>query len=303
MNKGFFIVFSGFLLSLSAGLFLLEQSDSEGITAPSVTSGPSGSTLTKEPDGSVRNPKAVSSNPKSVKPKPARKNHQPIPGWFKRTKSKESHFADDSSFLPAGSILDLHLSGPILKRVEGLEGAERPRIGKLQAYDQRGFFFVSRAGKMLYVPVNVKKVSSPTAEPFVRFDSQEMMAFMSGQFGNKFRIIRSRFFVLAVSKKISKIKARDWGKKMDRFYQSLESYFRIRGIVLRKPKNVLVAMVFPSKKEMRRYADSVSDKVSNGFVAYYSSLTNRVALYDSPNIHLDKETIFHEATYYVQSFL
>lgn len=290
MNNNLLVLIFGFILSLLACLIYLDRLDQvvDGTVPATFNAGDFSKKASSKTDESSSRRSLIS-----------RKTDFPTlenAGDRHRVSEKTSR---KSSTLQAGTILELNLPQKVLDRVEGLEPAENPKIGKLQAYDSQGFFFVSQVGKMLYVPANVRKVAKPTKLPFVRYNSDRMLEFLQNKFGRNFQILRSRFFVLAVSKKISKKKARNWGRKMDRFYLSLESYFRIRNIPLRKPKNTLVALVFPSKKEMKQYANSVSDKVSNGFVAYYSSLTNRIALYDSPNIHLNQETIFHEAAHQI----
>jgi hypothetical protein len=79
-------------------------------------------------------------------------------------------------------------------------------------------------------------------------------------------------------------------------------YFSVRGFELDQPQFPLVAVVFPDREDFLRYIERSGDRITGSVVGYYSSRTNRVAMYEMPdddNAAWGEKalTIIHEATH------
>ncbi|MBA2113436.1 DUF1570 domain-containing protein [Bremerella alba] len=95
-----------------------------------------------------------------------------------------------------------------------------------------------------------------------------------------------------------------WASQFEKLFRSFHRYFAARGIHLQRNEFPLVAVVFPDFRSYQEYAAKDGMRVSPGLVGYYSSLTNRVALYDVTHGNHDNPawsdnmaTIIHEATH------
>ncbi|MHC2068769.1 DUF1570 domain-containing protein [Bremerella sp. T1] len=96
----------------------------------------------------------------------------------------------------------------------------------------------------------------------------------------------------------------EWADQFEKLFRSFHHYFTVRGIQPVKSEFPLVAVVFPDFRSYQLYAAKDGMRVSPGTVGYYSSRTNRVALYDVTHGHHDNPmwqenmaTIIHEATH------
>lgn len=96
----------------------------------------------------------------------------------------------------------------------------------------------------------------------------------------------------------------EWASQFEQLFRSFHQYFAARGIHLQRNEFPLVAVVFPDFRSYQKYAAQDGMRVSPGLVGYYSSRTNRVALYDVTHGHHDNPmwaenmaTIIHEATH------
>jgi len=95
-----------------------------------------------------------------------------------------------------------------------------------------------------------------------------------------------------------------WAKQFESLYRSFQHYFSARGIRPHRNEFPLVAIVFPDFASYKEYAAQYGMRVSPAVVGFYSSLTNRVAVYDvtkgnksHPNWQENMNTIIHEATH------
>jgi len=96
----------------------------------------------------------------------------------------------------------------------------------------------------------------------------------------------------------------EWASQFETLFRSFQQYFAARGIHLQRNEFPLVAVVFPDFRSYQQYAAQDGMRVSPGLVGYYSSRTNRVALYDVTHGNPDNPawadnmaTIIHEATH------
>jgi hypothetical protein len=95
----------------------------------------------------------------------------------------------------------------------------------------------------------------------------------------------------------------EWSQRFDELYRSFKMFFAVRGFQLQEPEFPLVAIVMRSKEEFYRYARQEKTRLQAGILGYYSSQTNRVAMYDvtagrgGTAWQTNSETIIHEATH------
>jgi hypothetical protein len=95
----------------------------------------------------------------------------------------------------------------------------------------------------------------------------------------------------------------EWSQRFDELYRSFKMFFAVRGFQLQEPEFPLVAIIMRSKDEFYRYARKEKTQLQSSILGYYSSQTNRVAMYDvtagrsNTAWQTNAETIIHEATH------
>jgi len=95
-----------------------------------------------------------------------------------------------------------------------------------------------------------------------------------------------------------------WADHFEKLYRSFHHYFSARGIRVERAEFPLVAIVLPNFAAYQQYAAAQGVRVSPAVVGFYSSATNRVALYDAtggnpqhPQWEENLATVIHEATH------
>ncbi len=128
----------------------------------------------------------------------------------------------------------------------------------------------------------------------------EMRGALMAEFGREFEVTGTGHYLV-----VHPAGTKDrWAEQFEQLYRSFQGYFTSRGIDPQKATFPLVAIVFPDFPSYQTYAARSGMRVSPAVVGYYSSATNRVALYDvtggNPQDPLWQEnmaTIIHEATH------
>jgi hypothetical protein len=118
------------------------------------------------------------------------------------------------------------------------------------------------------------------------------------EFGDAFEITAAGQFLVVHPRGQGRL----WSTRFDELYRSFWHFFQVRGFQLEKPRFPLVAVVFPSETEFRRYAAAEGSALAPNMLGYYSPTTNRVALFDSSAgrdqaWQQNAEVIIHEATH------
>lgn len=138
------------------------------------------------------------------------------------------------------------------------------------------------------------------ATPFRPMPQSEMRGALLAEFGRGFDVTGTGSYLV-----VHPAGAKDqWAAQFEHLFRSFQQYFTARGIQPQSARFPLVAVVFPDFASYQQYAAQSGMRVTPATVGYYSSATNRVALYDvtrgNPNDPLWAEnmaTIIHEATH------
>ncbi len=135
--------------------------------------------------------------------------------------------------------------------------------------------------------------------PFRNQTIVKMRADLQREFGSAFEVSASgRYLVVHPQGH-----GGEWSQRFDELYRSFKRFFNVRGFQLQEPEFPLVAIIMRSKDEFYRYARKEKTQLQSDILGYYSSTTNRVAMYDvtagrsNAAWHANAETIIHEATH------
>lgn len=161
-----------------------------------------------------------------------------------------------------------------------LHDQNRKYEGKVVSLTQSECSLIDRQGRLQRLPVaDVKSVVKLPAR-FQPYSTSTFRAKLLEEFPSGYEISGStHYFVCAPAGRSAQ-----YVKLFENIYRDVEKFYRVRGFAVSEPEFPLVAVVFRSQEEFARYA--IKDKVpfSAGLMGYYSLLSNRVALFDSPGL-------------------
>jgi hypothetical protein len=120
------------------------------------------------------------------------------------------------------------------------------------------------------------------ATPFQPLGPDEIARQLLGEFPSGFKIHQTANYVICYN--TSDAYAQWCGGLYERLYRGYYSYWKNRGLELRKPEFPLVALVFDDKESYARYAEKELGNATGSIFGYYNMQTNRVTMYDLTGI-------------------
>lgn len=152
--------------------------------------------------------------------------------------------------------------------------------GKVVSLSESQCALMDRQGQLKRLPVADVKSVKKIAARFEPLSDSSFRAKLQEEFSSGYEIAGStHYFVCA-----PKGRAKQYVKLFESIYRDVEQFYRVRGFPVAKPEFPLVAVVFRTQTEFARYATKDKVPVSGGLMGYYSLLSNRVALFDSPGL-------------------
>ncbi len=136
-------------------------------------------------------------------------------------------------------------------------------------------------------------------QPFRSQSLVKMRADLAREFGSAFEVSAAGRYLVVHPRG----HGGEWSQRFDELYRSFKMFFAVRGFQLQEPEFPLVAIIMRTKGEFQRYARKEKTQLKPSILGYYSSETNRVAMYDVTDGRGDAawqanaETIIHEATH------
>jgi hypothetical protein len=159
---------------------------------------------------------------------------------------------------------------------------------------------LDRAGALWNVdPQRASNVQKTTAA-FTSYTQSAMQARLRQEFGKGYEVTATGHYLVVHPAGLGE----RWSRRFEELYRSFVHYFAVRSFQIDEPEFPLVAVVLRNQAEFRRYSERLGEKVPLGLLGYYSSQSNRIALYDIGNGSDDEAawatnaaTIIHEATH------
>ena len=130
---------------------------------------------------------------------------------------------------------------------------------------------------------------------FQSIDRNELAQQLRAEFGRNYLVrIDSPYIIVARSGHIDV-----WSQRFRSLHHSFKLYCSTHGLPTREIEFPLVAIVFGSRSEFLRYADTTGVKLPDFCVGYYFTDSNRILLYESSESSKmeTQNTICHEATH------
>jgi len=189
--------------------------------------------------------------------------------------------------LPSQSTLEATIEG---RRVEGT-----PLVWS----NQRAFLLARDGSVIDFAPAEAQDYRK-TSGTFTPYSPSILRGLLEREFGPQFEVTGTGHF-LVVHPKGQK---QQWAERFEDMYRSCVMYFSVRGFTITDPQFPLVAIVFATQNDFRRYAAKDTVPPGASLLGYYSPYTNRVALYDigdgratGAEWQQNFSTVLHEASH------
>ncbi len=147
---------------------------------------------------------------------------------------------------------------------------------------------------------NTKKAegAKKSAPQFRAYSSAELRERLQEEFGRGWAVTSSKNYVVVHPRG----RWVEWAQRLEKLYQSFNSYMRVRGIRVERPRVPLIAVVFRNKGDYHRYSKESGTPLHPNTLGHYDSDSNRIFLFDASgkadaSWSVNAETIIHEATH------
>jgi hypothetical protein len=135
---------------------------------------------------------------------------------------------------------------------------------------------------------------------FRPFSQSEIRGRLLREFGTQFDVSGTGNYLVVHPRG----KRDQWATRFEELHRSFVQYFSVRGFLPTTPHIPLVAVVFHSQPEFAQYVDRQGGTVHPATLGFYSTVTNRIILYDvtagqsdAAHWYVNADTIIHEATH------
>ncbi len=167
------------------------------------------------------------------------------------------------------------------------------------AWSRDRVFLLGRDGRLWDFAPNQTEKFRKTSSSFSSYSAAEIRAGLERELGGRLQVTGTGHYLVAHPRG-----KEAWAQRFEDLYRSCIHYFRIRGLELHEPEFPLVAVVWGSRQDFVRFANSQGTQVRPDVLGFYSPSSNRVMLYDqgpaaARSWQQNDSTIIHEATHQV----
>ena len=204
-----------------------------------------------------------------------------------------------------GTVLQVPPTRPRWLVAEPLDFMVRAQLsdrlveGQPLAWSDRQVYLLARDGQLIEFDPEEAQNFDKSAPQYSAYSTSVIRTRLAREFGRDFEVTATGHYLVVHPRG-----QRDqWARRFEELYRSFVHYFKVRGFDLQKPKFPLVAVVFRTEDEYRRYAERESSHVGPNTLGHYSPRSNRISLFDvtaagsSRSGTINTETIVHEATH------
>lgn len=184
--------------------------------------------------------------------------------------------------LYAGFFLPVPAIGESLLQATTDEGLF---TGKLVARDAQVCWLMGRDGRLGRLDIDRIKKIEAVAPKFRQHTIAELRDIVRREYGKQFEVVASgKYVICAVPQQ-----ARRYAAIFDGMYRSVHLYFSRRGFQLEEPEFPMVAVIFPNRTGFAEQCQRDGIRGGGGLLGYYHPDSNRVALFDSGEMHAEPE--------------
>jgi hypothetical protein len=151
--------------------------------------------------------------------------------------------------------------------------------GKVCSHTDRFFWLQSQDGRLRRLATDEVQKFRKISPQFSAWTGSVVRDNLRREFGKGFEFAGTRHYVVGAP---SSQKARLYAETFEELYRTFQMYFSVRGFTISEPEFPLIAVVFPDVDSFARYASAEHVDSPRSFLGYYMRLSNRIALYETP---------------------
>ena len=204
-----------------------------------------------------------------------------------QTKSNEAHTRNVRNFLSRTLCAGIAL----LTAVNVATAGNGPRMievsddtqtytGMIVAKSAQECFLVDRFGRQARLPIAGLKSFSVVAESFRPASQSEFRRQLEAELGPEYEIATSKHYVVAGTRG----HGRSYAALFEDIFNQVDSFYALRGFRTSEPDAPLVALVLKDQAAFSKYCEGDQMAWTEGLRGYYSLRSNRVVMYDLPEL-------------------
>ncbi|WP_315854054.1 DUF1570 domain-containing protein [Roseiconus nitratireducens] len=141
--------------------------------------------------------------------------------------------------------------------------------------------------------VTDRKTTDRSLQPL---SDEEMADRMMQELPNSFSVFRTGHYVIVHNTNDDYV--RQVGALFEQLYKNFYAFWKNQGWKLPEPRFPLVALVMANREDFLKHASAeVGDQTAQMVIGYYHLSSNRMTMFNMPNLERNIATIIHEATH------
>lgn len=152
--------------------------------------------------------------------------------------------------------------------------------GIIVAKSAQECFIVDRFGRQAQLPIANLKSFRVVAESFRPASQSEFRRQLEAELGPEYEVATSKHYVVAGSRG----HGRSYAALFEEIFNQVDAFYSLRGFRTLKPDAPLVALVLKDQAAFREYCEGDQMAWTEGLRGYYSLKSNRVVMYDLPEL-------------------
>ena len=159
--------------------------------------------------------------------------------------------------------------------------------GMIVAKSSSECFIVDRFGRQAQLPISNLRNFSVVSESFRAASQSEFRRLLQAEFGSEYEISTSKHYVVCGARG----RSQSYATLFEDIFNQVDSFYSLRGFQTSKPAVPLIALVLKDQAAFKKYCEADQMAWSEGLRGYYSLKSNRIAMYDHPDVFQSVQTM------------
>jgi hypothetical protein len=140
--------------------------------------------------------------------------------------------------------------------------------------------FHCQFGRQAQLPIGNLKTFNVVAESFRPASQSEFRRMLQAEFGSEYEVSTSKHYVVCGARG----RSQSYATLFEEIFSQVDSFYALRGFKTSKPATPLVALVLKDQDAFKKYCEADQMEWREGLRGYYSLTSNRIAMYDRPEM-------------------
>ena len=152
--------------------------------------------------------------------------------------------------------------------------------GMIVAKSSSECFIVDRFGRQAQLPIDNLKKFRVVAENFRPASQNDFRRMLQAELGSEYEVSTSKHYVVCGARG----RSQSYATLFEDIFNQVDSFYSLRGFQTSKPATPLIAVVLKDQAAFKKYCEADQMAWREGLRGYYSLKSNRIAMYDRPDV-------------------